>query len=329
MTKMEWAAARKTILRDGFLVTPRTVLRTTGLSHRAKELYTLLFDFAWQSGRAFPGQVRLAAMLGVTDRSIRTYLAELVAAGLLTVRRRGQGRTNIYLLQVEASAGPSGLPPSPGPGPETGSEKISGLDRKSASGPTRTQPRGTRNVISPSPTPCPLDDDDFHPADEPAQSPGNDQKETHVGVSAGEARDQTVDLQALVQAVAPRAVPSKGQAATFILACGGLVASMAAVRGAAERHARTKASDPISSWGFFLAAADRQSMPSLTAPPLVPCDACQGRSLVFDQAGGLVVCASCSGAGRLAQGSDSEIRRPAVKGPVPSPIEGGRVSWVK
>ncbi|MHB1505141.1 MAG: helix-turn-helix domain-containing protein [Sulfobacillus sp.] len=325
---MEWAAARKTILRDGFLVTPRTVLHTEGLSHRAKELYTLLFDFAWQSGRAFPGQVRLAAMLGVTDRSIRTYLAELVAAGLLTVRRRGQGQTNIYQLRVEASAGSSDLPPSSAPGPETGTEKISALDRKPASGLTRTLPRLT-NVISPSPTPSPLDDDDFHPADESAQSPGKDQQKTHVGVSTGEVRDQAAELQSLVQTVAPRAVPSRAQAAIFVLVCGGLAAATAAVRGAAERHVRTKASDPISSWQFFLAAADHRSAPPLPAPPLVPCDACQGRSLVFDQTGGLVVCASCSGAGRLAQGSDSEIRMPAVRGPVPSPIEGGRVSWVK
>lgn len=87
------------ILRAGFTQIPNVVLRRRDLSTGAKLTYVALLSYAWQEGSCYPGQERLAADVGVTDRSVRNHLAELVRAGLLTVQRRGQGLTNVYTLE--------------------------------------------------------------------------------------------------------------------------------------------------------------------------------------------------------------------------------------
>jgi hypothetical protein len=42
--------------------------------------------------------------MGVTDRSVRTYLQELQAKGFLTIKRQGLGKTNVYELDVSKNA---------------------------------------------------------------------------------------------------------------------------------------------------------------------------------------------------------------------------------
>ena len=58
----------------------------------------MLDDFASDSEVAWPSQKTLAEILGASDRSVRTWLNELVAAGLLTVQRR-RNSSNLHSLE--------------------------------------------------------------------------------------------------------------------------------------------------------------------------------------------------------------------------------------
>ena len=62
----------------------------------------MLLSYAWQNDFCFPGQETLAKDMGVTSRSVRTYLKELEAKKFLTIQQQGQGRVNIYHLDLKA-----------------------------------------------------------------------------------------------------------------------------------------------------------------------------------------------------------------------------------
>ena len=53
----------------------------------------------WQRA-GFPGQLKLAEDMGAGERSVRTYLKELEAAGILEIKQRGLGKTNLYRLHL-------------------------------------------------------------------------------------------------------------------------------------------------------------------------------------------------------------------------------------
>lgn len=85
-------------LRQGFTLVPNVILRYPGISFGAKLCYAMLLSYAWQKDRCFPGQDRLGADLGVTARSVQTYLAELKQCGIIEVSQRGLTKTNVYRL---------------------------------------------------------------------------------------------------------------------------------------------------------------------------------------------------------------------------------------
>jgi DNA-binding transcriptional ArsR family regulator len=89
---------------QGFTQVPNHMLRSAKISPGAKLAYTMLLSYAWQNDYCFPGQERLGRDIGVTDRSVRTYLQELEAKGFLKIRRQGQGRPNLYELDVRNRA---------------------------------------------------------------------------------------------------------------------------------------------------------------------------------------------------------------------------------
>ena len=60
----------------------------------------MLLKYAWQNDYCFPGQERLAKDMGVTDRSVRTYLQELQAQRFITIKQRGLGKPNLYELNL-------------------------------------------------------------------------------------------------------------------------------------------------------------------------------------------------------------------------------------
>jgi len=87
--------------RAGFTQVPNFLLRSKKLSAGDKMTFAMLLSYAWQNDFCFPGQQRLAQDLGLTDRSVRTHLKSLEASELLAIKRRGQGKTNIYELNLK------------------------------------------------------------------------------------------------------------------------------------------------------------------------------------------------------------------------------------
>lgn len=82
----------------GYTIVPNVVLLDPTLSAGAKALYAVLRYYARQDEHCWPGQARLATQLGVTDKTLRGYIAELTEARLVAAKRRGRGTTNIYVL---------------------------------------------------------------------------------------------------------------------------------------------------------------------------------------------------------------------------------------
>ena len=85
----------------GFTQVPNFLLKSAKLSAGDKMTFAMLLSYAWQNDYCFPGQQRLAEDLGLSDRSVRTHLKSLEAIGLLAIQRRGQGKTNIYELNLK------------------------------------------------------------------------------------------------------------------------------------------------------------------------------------------------------------------------------------
>jgi DNA-binding transcriptional ArsR family regulator len=88
------------VTAQGFTQVPNFLLKSTKLSAGDKMTFAMLLSYAWQNDFCFPGQVRLAKDLGLSDRSVRTHLKSLQSIGLLAIQRRGQGKTNIYELNL-------------------------------------------------------------------------------------------------------------------------------------------------------------------------------------------------------------------------------------
>lgn len=107
-------------LRGGFTALPNAVLAAPWLSPGAKVLYGLLLMYAWQNNECWPGQETLATAMGCHLNSLQKYLKELRAVGLISWKRQGLNKPNLYFIQrlevVEALKTPdsqkSGVPDS-------------------------------------------------------------------------------------------------------------------------------------------------------------------------------------------------------------------------
>src|SRR3979409_2412681 len=87
--------------RGGFTQVPNFLLKSQKLSSGDKMTFAMLLSYAWQNDFCFPGQQRLAVDMGITERSVRTHLKALEANGLMTIKQRGQGKTNVYELNLK------------------------------------------------------------------------------------------------------------------------------------------------------------------------------------------------------------------------------------
>ncbi len=83
----------------GFTQVPNIILEHKKLTPGAKLTYAMLLRYAWEKNRCFPGQQTLATEMGVVKKSVIKYLKELSKSGYLESKRRGQGKTNIYILR--------------------------------------------------------------------------------------------------------------------------------------------------------------------------------------------------------------------------------------
>src|SRR5438477_9223192 len=73
--------------RGGFTQVPNFLLKSKKLSAGDKITFAMLLSYAWQNDFCFPGQKRLAADMGVTERSVRTHLKALEGHGLLAIQQ--------------------------------------------------------------------------------------------------------------------------------------------------------------------------------------------------------------------------------------------------
>src|SRR5437879_13270737 len=87
--------------QQGFTQVPNFLLKSKKLSAGDKMTFAMLLSYAWQNDYCFPGQEPLAQHLGLTDRSVRTHLKSLEAVGLLAIKPRGPGKTNIYEMNLK------------------------------------------------------------------------------------------------------------------------------------------------------------------------------------------------------------------------------------
>lgn len=134
-------------LRHGFTVVPNYLFSLKGLSHGARLAYILLLKYAWQQDSCFPGMDRLALQLQVERKSVIRYIKELVSCRLITVERRGQGKTNVYHLSrwPEAPA-VKREPTAEGTDEIRGRSPIHGTSRSPIDGTSRS-PTGRTQII--------------------------------------------------------------------------------------------------------------------------------------------------------------------------------------
>ncbi len=83
----------------GFTQVPNMLLNNTDLSAQAKLAYAKLLSYAWHNNMVFPGQERMAQETGSSQPTIARAIKELEQQGWLQIQRRGQGKTNIYILK--------------------------------------------------------------------------------------------------------------------------------------------------------------------------------------------------------------------------------------
>ena len=86
---------------QGFTQVPNFLLKSKKLSSGDKMAFAMLLSYAWQNDFCFPGQATLAEDMGLDERSVRRHLKALEANELLTINRRGLGKTNIYKLNLK------------------------------------------------------------------------------------------------------------------------------------------------------------------------------------------------------------------------------------
>jgi hypothetical protein len=101
------------ITLHGFTQVPNFVLTQKELSVGAKLAYAMLLKYAWGDQACYPGQLKLAEDMGAAERSVRTYLKELETVGILEIRQRGLGKTNLYRLHLTVPKTGNRRQPSP------------------------------------------------------------------------------------------------------------------------------------------------------------------------------------------------------------------------
>lgn len=85
-----------------YTIIPNEIFEASQLSARAKFLYCILLKFCGKGDSCYPGQTRLATIMGYKDaRYIRTIVKELKKSGLISVKRTGYGKTNRYKVSKD------------------------------------------------------------------------------------------------------------------------------------------------------------------------------------------------------------------------------------
>jgi hypothetical protein len=87
------------ISAGGFTQVPNFLLNDPKISANAKVVYAKLLSYARYNDRVFPGQDTMANDVGMSQPTIARAVKELEDNAWLEIQRRGQGKTNIYILK--------------------------------------------------------------------------------------------------------------------------------------------------------------------------------------------------------------------------------------
>ena len=89
------------VAAQGFTQVPNFILKDPKISVGAKIVYSMFLSYAWHNDSCFPGQDRLAVDMGLTRVRVTQLISELETGGLVTIQRRGQGKTNLYTIHFQ------------------------------------------------------------------------------------------------------------------------------------------------------------------------------------------------------------------------------------
>lgn len=92
------------VMQNGFTQVPNFILKDPNLSVGAKVAYAMFLSYAWHNDSCFPGQDRLAVDMGMSRVRVTQLIAELEQAGLVSIQRRGLGKTNLYTIHFQVKA---------------------------------------------------------------------------------------------------------------------------------------------------------------------------------------------------------------------------------
>jgi AraC-like DNA-binding protein len=96
--RVERIIVENALLRAGFAAFPYLVMKDKALSLGARMTYAFLLMYAWQEGSCFPGQVKLAGEMGVSERQLRRYLYELSENAYVRIERTDKRFNNTYTI---------------------------------------------------------------------------------------------------------------------------------------------------------------------------------------------------------------------------------------
>lgn len=129
------------LLRKGFTSVPNYIFGLP-ISSNAKLIYMALLSYAWTNNSCYPGLAKLCKDVSLSDKPVTKGIEELCRASLLEVKRRGLGKTNIYVIKEF----------TPSPSSQNGSESRIGESPNPESENLRIRTRqssGSRNGHSP------------------------------------------------------------------------------------------------------------------------------------------------------------------------------------
>jgi hypothetical protein len=86
------------LLRRGFTSIPNYIFGLP-ISSNAKLIYMALLSYAWTNNSCYPGLAKLCTDVSLSDKPVTKAIEELSNATLLEVKRRGQGKTNLYIIK--------------------------------------------------------------------------------------------------------------------------------------------------------------------------------------------------------------------------------------
>lgn len=87
-------------LRAGFTPVTNEWLDREDVTGEAKLIYAIFCRMAWQVGHCTPDVKLFHKLTGFGEKSIRKAIAELVELGAVSIKRRGQGKSNFYSVRL-------------------------------------------------------------------------------------------------------------------------------------------------------------------------------------------------------------------------------------